>query len=161
MDPHTDLWSECLNLDYGQLIPSVVLDDSGTDHQLHFPDQCLLCISNRPLFTNDNSDYGLHILDNLCLPTIGKKEKAKQIDTHTDKERKILKRLTSSERSENTFAEQIRQDELWGLNRCTSCFKTASKAIIPCCHITFCNTCVKDKYRCGVCRTLIREIWSL
>lgn len=100
-----------------------------------------------------NTNYELGIGDNLWSP------EHKENYTQTIKERKIIERLTTI--TEDTFLAQIRKDMLGGPNTCAFCFcRTATKAVIPCCHVAFCDICVKNKNRCAICKTLIRKIWS-
>ena len=165
-----DAENKCLNIpellfNCEQPVPSV-LTVSGNNYQQnnnnknynYFTNQqsqlCVKespCIPNEPQFPDINSDLRLWPIFSLL---DGPRESNRQTDT----ERKISIRSWSSELTEDSFTEQMRQDELLCLNICASCNETATKALFPCCHISFCDMCVKNKTRCGVCHTLFRDI---
>lgn len=166
-----DAENKCLNMaellfNCGQPVPSLLTvsgnnyqeknDNNNnynyfTNQQSQFCFKDLPCISNEPQFADINSDLRLW-------PIFSSLDGARESNRQTDTDRKIRIRSLSSELTENNFTKQIRQDELLCLNICASCNETATKALIPCCHISFCDMCVKNKTRCGVCHVLFRDI---
>jgi hypothetical protein len=119
----------------------IMVEQSCDHHQL--PDY--IC------FLNQIEDILNQSTNDLYLPIIKRY-------TLSDKEKYVIQRLTTTKITENTFIEQIRKDVECGLNICASCFdKTATNAVIPCCHVSFCDICIKNKNRCGVCNTLFRD----